>query len=185
MLWKILVEIFTSLIPNKKLKYKYRRQLRSLWNYLYVKNKVAKFGKGVYISHNAKCSVSKKTYLDDYSSLGSCYIVGSGKFIFGKYSHAGDNLTVSTDNHNYNGTRIPFDDTVIAKDVIVEDFCWLGINVTLLPGTKIGEGAIIQAGSVVHGEIPPLAIAGGNPAKVFKYRDKEHFEKLKKEEMFF
>ena len=54
----------------------------------------------------------------------------------------------------------------------------------ILPGTKIGEGAIIQGGSVVHGEIPPYAIAGGNPAKVFKYRDIEHFKKLKAEGKF-
>ena len=46
----------------------------------------------------------------------------------------------------------------------------------LLPGTTIGDGAIIQAGSVVHGEIPPLAIAGGNPAKVFAWRDKEKYD---------
>ncbi len=54
----------------------------------------------------------------------------------------------------------------------------------ILPGTKIGEGAIIQGGAVVHGEIPPYAIAGGNPAKVFKYRDIEHFKKLKAEGKF-
>ena len=50
---------------------------------------------------------------------------------------------------------------------------------------QIGEGAIIQGGSVVHGEIPPCAIAGGNPAKVFKYRDIEHYNKLKNEKKFF
>ena len=51
----------------------------------------------------------------------------------------------------------------------------------VLPWTHIGEGAIIQASAVVHGDIPPYAIAGGNPAKVFKYRDIEHFQKLKAE----
>jgi acetyltransferase-like isoleucine patch superfamily enzyme len=55
----------------------------------------------------------------------------------------------------------------------------------ILPGTHIGEGAIIQGGAVVHGDIPPFSIAGGNPAKVFKYRNKEHFEKLKNEKRFF
>lgn len=54
-----------------------------------------------------------------------------------------------------------------------------------IPGTKIGEGAIIQAGSVVHGEIPPCAIAGDNPAKVFAWRDKEHYEKLKSQGAYF
>ena len=56
---------------------------------------------------------------------------------------------------------------------------WIGTNVIILPGTHIGEGAIIQAGAVVHGEIPPMAIAGGNPAKVFAWRDREHYEELK------
>ena len=76
------------------------------------------------------------------------------------------------------------DDPIINKDVIIEDFVWIGKRVTILPGTKIGEGAVIQAGAVVHGEIPSCAIAGGNPAKVFKYRDIEHYEKLKAEEKF-
>ena len=49
----------------------------------------------------------------------------------------------------------------------------------------LDEGAIIQGGSVVHGEIPPYAIAGGNPAKVFKYRNIEHFQKLKAEGKFY
>lgn len=47
-----------------------------------------------------------------------------------------------------------------------------------------GEGAIIQAGAVVVKDIPPYAIAGGNPAKVFKYRDKEHYETLKAQGKF-
>ena len=71
------------------------------------------------------------------------------------------------------------------KDVIIDSFVWIGSRVTLLPGTHIGEGAIIQGGSVVHGQIPPYSIAGGNPAKVFKQRNIEHFEKLKKEKMFY
>ena len=49
----------------------------------------------------------------------------------------------------------------------------------VLGGVTIGEGAIIQAGSVVVKDIPPLAIAGGHPAVPFKYRDKEHYYRLK------
>jgi acetyltransferase-like isoleucine patch superfamily enzyme len=53
-----------------------------------------------------------------------------------------------------------------------------------LGGVSIGEGAIVQAGAVVVKDIPPYAIAGGNPAKVFKYRDIDHFQKLKEEKKF-
>jgi acetyltransferase-like isoleucine patch superfamily enzyme len=47
-----------------------------------------------------------------------------------------------------------------------------------------GDIIIIQAGSVVVKDIPKYAIAGGHPAKVFKYRNIEHYEKLKKEGEF-
>ena len=40
-------------------------------------------------------------------------------------------------------------------------------------------------GAVVVKDVPPLAIVGGNPAKVLKYRDKERYERLKREEKFF
>lgn len=47
------------------------------------------------------------------------------------------------------------------------------------------QGAIIQAGSVVCKDIPLFAIAGGHPAIAFKYRNKDHYQKLKKKEKFY
>lgn len=91
---------------------------------------------------------------------------------------------IITDTHNYEGEAIPYDKTVISKEVVIEDNVWLGNRVIVLPGVTIGEGAIIQAGSVVVSDIPKYAIAGGHPAKVFKYRDIDHYEKLKKEGKF-
>ena len=52
-------------------------------------------------------------------------------------------------------------------------------RVIVLGGVTIGEGAIIQAGSVVVNDIPKYAIAGGHPAKVFAARDIAHYEELK------
>ena len=48
----------------------------------------------------------------------------------------------------------------------------------------IGEGAIVAIGSVVVKDVPRCAIVGGNPAKVIKYRNTEHFDRLKVEEKF-
>jgi acetyltransferase-like isoleucine patch superfamily enzyme len=54
-----------------------------------------------------------------------------------------------------------------------------------MPGVSIGEGAIIAAGSVVTKDVPALGIVGGSPAKLIKYRDENHFNKLKSEQKFF
>ncbi len=46
------------------------------------------------------------------------------------------------------------------------DNVWLGTLVVMLPGVTIGKGAVIGAGSVVTQDVPPFAIAAGNPARV-------------------
>jgi acetyltransferase-like isoleucine patch superfamily enzyme len=54
--------------------------------------------------------------------------------------------------------------------IVIEDDCWIGANVIILSGAFIGKGAVIGAGSVVLGTIPPYTIAGGIPAKVIAER---------------
>lgn len=63
--------------------------------------------------------------------------------------------------------------------IIIGNDVWLGANVIVVDGVKIGDGAIVAAGSVVTKDIPPYAIVGGVPAKIIKYRfEKEEIEKL-------
>ncbi len=50
--------------------------------------------------------------------------------------------------------------------VIIEDDVWLGVNVTVLKGVRIGAGSIVGAGSVVAGDIPAGMVAVGAPARV-------------------
>ena len=50
----------------------------------------------------------------------------------------------------------------------IYDYVWIGGNVTILPGVKINQGAIIGAGSVVTHDIPPYVIAAGNPCQVIR-----------------
>lgn len=74
--------------------------------------------------------------------------------IFGKaWQHAMDGKTYPTKG-----------DTVIGNDV------WIGHNALLMPGIRIGNGAIIATGAVVTKDVPPYAIVGGNPATLIKYR---------------
>lgn len=48
--------------------------------------------------------------------------------------------------------------------------CWVGENVFICGGVKIGDGAVVLAGAVITEDIPPYALVGGVPAKIIKYR---------------
>lgn len=63
--------------------------------------------------------------------------------------------------------------------IIIQNDVWIGNQVILMSGVTIGNGAVIGAGSVVTKDIPPYAIAAGNPCKIIKYRfTPEHICKL-------
>lgn len=55
-------------------------------------------------------------------------------------------------------------DTVVGNDV------WLGYQALVMPGVRIGDGAIVAARSVVTSDLPPYCVAGGNPARVIRQR---------------
>jgi FkbH-like protein len=63
------------------------------------------------------------------------------------------------------------DGDAAASAVEIGDDVWLASRVTVLPGARIGKGAVITAGSIVSGEIPAGVVAGGNPARVLRKVD--------------
>jgi acetyltransferase-like isoleucine patch superfamily enzyme len=56
------------------------------------------------------------------------------------------------------------------KALIIENEAWVGAHVTVLPGVRIGKGAVLGAGAVVTQDVPSMAIAVGCPARVVRYR---------------
>lgn len=135
---------------------------------------------------NAKTVVNKNTYLGNNCNFNGMEINGNGKVYIGNNFHSGKEILLITSYHNYDfGKTIPYDDTYIDKDIIIEDNVWLGSKVIILGGVTIGEGSIVQAGSVVVMDVPKLGIVGGAPAKIFKTRNADHYEKLKNEKSFF
>jgi acetyltransferase-like isoleucine patch superfamily enzyme len=55
-------------------------------------------------------------------------------------------------------------------DVIIEDYVWIASRVTILPGVRIGKGAVIASCALVNKDVPPMAIVGGVPAKIIGQR---------------
>lgn len=65
------------------------------------------------------------------------------------------------------------DDLPLKGDTVVGNDVWIGQNVTVMPGVHIGDGAIIAANSVVAKDMPPYAVAAGNPCRVIRKRFNE------------
>ncbi len=65
------------------------------------------------------------------------------------------------------------------REIEIGSDVWIGCNVTVLRGCKIGDGAIVGANALVNKDVPPYAIVVGNPAHIIKYRfDGETIAKL-------
>jgi len=128
-----------------------------------------------------KSSFTPNTILGKNTNFNGMVINGKGLVKIGDNFHSGKECMLFTSNHNYEGDAIPYDSTFITKEIVIENNVWLGTRVIILGGVIIGEGSIIQAGSVVVSDIPKYSIAGGSPAKVFATRDIDHYNKLKNE----
>lgn len=164
-----------------------KKMIKRIFGFIYTKKiKYSCKTAGKNLKVNGYSTVTKNTVLGNYVNFNGIKIQGGGNVTIGDYFHSGSQCIIISQNHDYdNGRSIPYDDKYIYKDVTISDCVWIGTRVMILGGVTIGKGAIIQAGSVVVSDIPDYAIAGGAPAKVFKYRDKEHFERLYSEGKFY
>lgn len=144
-----------------------------------VKKQVATFGSDLKV--NEMCRLNKHVSLMNNVNLNGMEVQGNGKVVIGNNFHSGKEILLITQNHNWkNANSIPYDEEYVLTNITIEDNVWVGSKVTILGNTTIGEGSIIQAGSVVVNDIPPLSIAGGHPATVFSKRDEVHYNECKK-----
>ena len=169
--------------------------MRLLYNILLLARKARSFLATEYlkmrvVSHKGKCwashfphiATSAKVELGKNVSFNGITITGLGNIKIGDYFHSATNVKIMLGSHDYDyGDKIPYGSHVKEKNVVIDDFVWIGSDTIICGNVHIGEGAIIAIGSVVVKDVPPYAIVGGNPAKVIKYRDIELFTKLKQE----
>ncbi|EOL42977.1 acyltransferase [Enterococcus phoeniculicola] len=146
--------------------------------YRQVKNFIGKklfafVGKNAAIRPNVRLSYLKNISLGENSSIGDrSMIVAAAKVSIGENVMMGPEVLVLTQNHQIVGRKKKLiDGKIKKKEVSIADDVWIGARVTLLPGTYIGKGSVVAAGSVVVGKAyPDYAILGGNPAKIIRYR---------------
>ena len=129
---------------------------------------IQELGKGSRV--NSACRFPPETRIGEDCHFNGTTVLGRGGLTIGNHFHSGLNLVILTDTHNFRSEVLPYDDTFIKGPVSIGDHVWVGVNVTILPGVRVGDRAIIGAGSVVTKDVPSSVIVGGNPAAVIGSR---------------
>ena len=85
----------------------------------------------------------------------------------------GSCIHIYVTNHKFTDTETLIYDQghSASKMVILETGCWIGANVTILPGVVIGKNSVVAAGSIVTKVFPANVVIAGNPAKIIKHLD--------------
>jgi maltose O-acetyltransferase len=149
--------------------------------------KFAQLGKNVQILNGFEIGYANNCHIEDDVVVGlNAYLNCQGGVYIKRGTIIGPNLTVYSVNHKYLDVRaLPFDEDIIKKEVVINENCWIGCNVTILPGVEIGEGSVIAAGAVLTKSIPSFSLVGGNPASIIKEIKNENYYELKKENKIF
>lgn len=97
----------------------------------------------------------------------NCVLDGRGELMIGNNVDIAQDTYIWTEQHDYNSS----DYRALDKPVIIEDYVWIASRVTILPGVRIGRGAVVACGAVVTRDIPPFSVVGGVPAKIIGKRE--------------
>jgi len=136
---------------------------------LILEPKSVYIGSNVYIGHYAilRGYAGKRLVIGDNTWIGQfCYINSAGGVTIGSYVGIGPGVKIMSSQHGEEGRDVP----VLLCDlefapVVIEDGCDIGMGAIILPGRKVGKGAIVGAGAVVTHDVEPYSIVAGVPAR--------------------
>lgn len=114
----------------------------------------------LYIDYGKPVTIGEDCFIQQ-----CCTFFGRGGITIGNGVFIGPKVNLITINHDVNPDNRS---ATYGRPIVIEDKAWIGINSTILPGVRIGHGAIIGAQSVVTHDVPPMTIVAGNPARIIK-----------------
>jgi acetyltransferase-like isoleucine patch superfamily enzyme len=134
-------------------------------------------GNGCYLGRHVELGPSGRIEIGDETSLQDRTIL-LGDVSVGRYCTLAPNVYISSGRHHFDlvpHALIKDQDRLVRADptlsagtnraVTVEDDCWLGINVVVMPGVLIAKGAVVGANSVVTKSVEPYTVVAGAPAR--------------------
>jgi virginiamycin A acetyltransferase len=142
---------------------------------------------------NPNILVGEYTYYDDFEDVGNfeknvnylfeftgdkliigkfCMIASGVEFIMNGANHLADSISSYPFAIFGNGWEQAMEDKTypMRGDTVIGNDVWIGYKATLMPGIKVGDGAIIATKSVVTKDVEPYSIVGGNPARFIRKR---------------
>ncbi len=134
--------------------------------------------------------IRSNTEIDQFSSVKSYCYIGKGVCItrseIGPYSSIANNVSIGQGEHDLSlvSTSSLFYDCAFEKltqkKCILDNNVWIGVDVVILRGVKVGMGAVVAANAVVTKDVPDFAIVAGVPAKVIGTRfDEEKISEIR------
>lgn len=110
-------------------------------------------GFSVFIENGALVSIGENVFFNNY-----CSITARQKVVIGNNCIFGENVKIYDHNHKYKGADLIRLQGFSEEEIIVGEDCWIGSNVTILKGVKIGRHSVIGAGVIVYKNIPENSV---------------------------
>lgn len=151
-------------------------KLVNYYNYSHVAPmRKIRFGIQPSVSPDAVFSNPERIQIGDRVRIGSrCHIWAGprdGKIRIGDDVLFGPEVMLTAATYRYNDGSPVSDQAMREADIEIGNDVWLATRVVVLPGARIGNGAIVAAGSVVKGDVPAMAIVAGAPARIVGQRE--------------
>ena len=130
-------------------------------------------GKGTWIEPTAKLTNPENIFIGKNCHINhlACLQPGKARITIGDNLLMGPGTMLFGSNYQLDPGKPMRTQPSVYRDISIGSDVWLGSNVVVTAGAKIGDGCVVAAGSVVTKEIPPYTIAGGIPAKPLKKRE--------------
>jgi len=163
----ILYHAFAKHLPGSRVPYSFGSRFVRYW---ICRHLFARCGRHVNIERGAEIGSGRYIEIGDHSGIGTNCRVGNA--VIGKWVNMGPDVVFIARNHAFEQRdRTIYQQGYIDADpIIVGDDVWIGTRAIILPGRRIGTGAVIGAGAVVTKDVPDYAIVAGNPARIIRYR---------------
>lgn len=118
----------------------------------------------MHIDYGYNCKIGAGVFINfNFTVLDTCTVTVGARTLFGP-SVSLFSGTHPLDPALRNGTKGP----ELGKEIHIGEDCWIGGNVIILPGVKLGKGVVVGAGSVVTKDVPEFWIVAGNPARMLR-----------------